>query len=143
MMRRVDVAVIIKAMREQPDDFERTEYVLLHKPSRHEIWIANGRFFYGIYRCDKSCHCKDLRDGKFSFWGKLRFGFAYRRWRRRHEKLYGPVHHLELARQFGIARSLRHNLSPVMASLGDNGVAVHNLSQEVDDGNIFKIRRVA
>lgn len=63
----------ITSLRSSPEDWVMSNYTIEHRPSRIEIWVGNGFWFYGGYR---------PRQISFSLLDKFRFGRAYRRWSR-------------------------------------------------------------
>lgn len=68
-----DIAKLLFEMRERPQDFVVNEYNFMHLPSGQEFWISNGFWFYGM---DKPHRIK------FTIADKMRFSFAFRRYRR-------------------------------------------------------------
>lgn len=66
-----DIRRLLFEMEEHPEDFECGDFKFKHKPSGHEIWIANGFWFYGL---------KSPRDISFSLADKFRFGVAFFKW---------------------------------------------------------------
>lgn len=75
---RLDIRPVLWSLRNRPEEWQQTEFTLLHKPSRHEFWTANGFFFYALYRAD-GCSCTRARGGAFSLIQKFQFGAARRR----------------------------------------------------------------
>lgn len=68
-----DIAKLLFEMRERPQDFAVGECCFKHAPSRQEFWVASGFWFYSMYEPHKI---------KFTFADKVRFSFAFRRYRR-------------------------------------------------------------
>lgn len=85
---RLDIRPVLWSLRNRPEDWKADgHYTLDHKPSHHEFWIANGFFFYSLYRTD-DCSCHLTREGSFSLIQKVQFGracAAWRRWNRTNE----------------------------------------------------------
>ena len=64
------IDILINEMLRSPEDFTQTPY-LLRKKNGVSIWIASGFWFYGV--CDPI-------EIKFSFFERLKFHKAYKKW---------------------------------------------------------------
>jgi hypothetical protein len=73
---RLDIRPVLWSLRNRPEEWEQNEFTIVHKPSKHEFWIANGFWFYSLYRAD--CSCTKAAGGKFSYIQKVQFSFARR-----------------------------------------------------------------
>ncbi len=73
---RLDIRPVLWSLRNRPQDWQQDEFALLHKPSKHEFWTANGFWFYALYRAH--CSCTRSGYGSFSFIQKIQFSFARR-----------------------------------------------------------------
>lgn len=47
---RLVVDSLISAMRKRPDSFVFDNYTVKDTDNNYEYWIANGHWFYGVYR---------------------------------------------------------------------------------------------
>lgn len=63
---------VIADIRDRPKDFVREERVLLDMLTRRRYWIATGFWFYAMH--------DPIRDAKFGFWGRVRFGLVLRQY---------------------------------------------------------------
>lgn len=72
MKKQSALDLLLIALRERPSDFELSRFTLIHKPSKVEIWISSGFFFFGFY--DPGC--------PFNLAEKWRFGRAFGKWQR-------------------------------------------------------------
>lgn len=73
---RLDIRPVLWSLRNRPEEWEQLKYRLVHKPSNHQFWTANGLFFYSLH--DANCSCTKVRGGGFSLIQKLQFAFARR-----------------------------------------------------------------
>lgn len=77
--KRLDIRPVLWSLRNRPGEWSVGEYRLLHVPSKHEFWIANGRGSYRLYHADCSCSSANRR---FSFLQQFLFHSAFRDWQR-------------------------------------------------------------
>lgn len=85
--RRLDLRPVAWSLRNRPDEWEwlgSSNYRIVHKPSAHQFWVANGITFYDLYHADCSCTSRvNRRHRKPSIADRLRFHFAFKGWERR------------------------------------------------------------
>lgn len=55
---------LLDRMKSNPEEFEITEYVFRHKPTKVEFWIANGFAYFGLY---KPTEIRFTLDDKYRF----------------------------------------------------------------------------
>ena len=65
---------IVLSIQKHPEEWEYqddSKFCISHIKSELIIWIANGFFFYKIYKPEKI---------SFSFWQKIEFHFSFKKW---------------------------------------------------------------
>lgn len=77
---RLDIRPVLWSLKNHPEEWVEDRYVIRHKPSNHEFWIANGLFFHRLYD-SHGCSCQSNGVGSFSLIQKVQFRFALVRWR--------------------------------------------------------------
>lgn len=95
---RLDFRPVIWSLRNRPDEWEwgHGHYCIVHKPSRHEIWVSSGLEYYNLYNAG-GCSCTRLSTRtKPSWWDRRRFHSAFKAWRRSH----GQTDSAAINRQF-------------------------------------------
>jgi hypothetical protein len=76
---RLDIRPVLWSLRNRPEEWTQTEYTIMHVPSQHEFWTANGFFSYSLYRAG-GCSCTRARGGGFSLLQKFEFSAALSKW---------------------------------------------------------------
>lgn len=76
---RLDIRPVLWSLRNRPEEWRQDEYTIVHMPSRHEFWTANGFFAYSLYRSN-GCSCQRARGGGFSLLQKFEFSAAWSKW---------------------------------------------------------------
>ena len=91
------VDILARSMRETPEDWDYDEgmYCVVHKTTKHEVWVGNGFWFYGLYAGPSGKYY-------FNFFEKIQFGRAYSRWMRERRRLHRQRVTASLATSFGL-----------------------------------------
>lgn len=88
---RLDARPVVWSLYNRPEDWEWKRYygdvvsdaILVHKPSKHEFWVATGIGFYRLH--DANCSCHRDTAGWFQRFQQYAFHRAFRHWRRTYD----------------------------------------------------------